>query len=222
MTDLPLADLAQARLQASRARLRAALVPINPPGGHPPGGGHGTHGAVGARSGSDDSLWPTALRLLWRRGRHKLKAWPVADLAAGLVQDWWQRNPWRRPGEIMLQQARSALLPWVRRHPGLALLGAATLGAGLVASRPWRSRPAIPAKRPAAARPVRWLLRQLMQPATQTALLSMLLLLQKRGSVAEPGAPATAPAAAPAQSFAPMSCSNPSNPSNLSPERPSP
>lgn len=194
-------DAALAGLAASRARLRAGLMPpINPPAplldaqGRPQTGG-----------------WPSSLAAWWRRGRRALRAWPVADLAAGLLQDWWQRHPWRGSSEQLAESARQAVLPLVRRHPLSALLAATALGAALVATRPWRWRALRPA-RPAARHSTRhWLAAQLANPAVQTALLSSVMLIVKQWTEAQatrPAAPATpspSTAAAPVPSPAPAS-----------------
>lgn len=177
-------DAALARLAASRARLRAELCPPVEAG----------PGRVDAQGRPQASRWPQSAGALWRRARRALQAWPVADLAAGLLQDWWQRHPWRRPGEELAEAARHVVLPLVRRHPLSALLGAAAVGALLVAARAWRW-PALRRARPAAAQGVgHWLATQLANPAVQTALLSALMLVVKQWSGrGEAAAPAPMP-----------------------------
>ena len=179
-------DAALARLAASRARLRAELSP--PPDGAP--------GRFDGQGQAQAGRWPTSLAALWRRGRRALQAWPVADLAAALLQDWWQRHPWRGTAEELAEAARHAVLPLVRRHPLSALLGATALGALLVVARAWRW-PALRPARPAPARSAgHWLAAQLAKPAVQTALLSALMLVVKQWS--NPGAASASSARAPA------------------------
>lgn len=188
-------DTALAGLAASRARLRAGLMPPDEAAatrldaqGRPLAGGW---------SAASLSAW-------WRRGRRALRAWPVADLAAGLLQDWWQHHPWRNTGEQLAQSARQAVLPLVRRHPLSALLGATLLGAALVAARPWRWPALRPARPLARAGAGQWLAAQLANPAVQTALLSSVMLIVKQLSEARaerpgpPVAPAPPPPSQPA------------------------
>ena len=193
-------DAALARLADSRARLRAEL---SPPVDAGPGG-------LDAQGQPLAGRWPQSLGALWRRGRRALQAWPVADLAAGLLQDWWQHHPWRNTSEELAEAARHAVLPLVRRHPLRALLGAAAIGALLVAARAWRW-PALRPARPLARRPaVHWLAALLAKPALQTALLSALMLVVKQWS--ERGMPAAAPPPMPAGPAGPPMPPMPSRP----------
>ena len=165
-------EAALASLAASRQRLRLALIPPDDVDGGP----------LDARGRPQPGAWPRSLAGWWRRGRRALQAWPVADLAAGLLQDWWQHHPWRSTGEHLAETARHALLPLVRRHPLSALLGAVALGAALVAGRAW-CWPAVRAIRPAASRRGRrWLIAQLTNPTVQTALISAVMLVIKQVS----------------------------------------
>lgn len=178
-------DTALARLADSRARLRAELSPPVDAGA----------GRLDAQGQPQAGRWPQSLGALWRRGRRALQAWPVADLAAGLLQDWWQHHPWRNTSEELAEAARHAVLPLVRRYPLHALLGAAAIGALLVAARAWRW-PALRPARPLAPRPAsHWLAALLAKPALQTALLSALMLVVKqwseRGMPAASGTPST-------------------------------
>lgn len=182
-------DAALARLAASRAQLRAELIPAPAPGA----------GRVDAQGQPQAGPWPHSLGALWRRGRRALQAWPMADLAAGLLQNWWQRHPWRSTGEELAEAARHAVLPLVQRHPLSALLGAAALGVLLVAARAWRWPALRPARRPRAQGAGHWLAAQLANPAVQTALLSALMLVVKQWSArGEAPAPTPAPPTSPA------------------------
>lgn len=183
-------EAALARLVASRQRLRLAMSPPD----------QGDGGPLDAQGQPRPGAWTRSLAGWWRRGRRALQAWPVADLAAGLLQDWWERHPWRSTGEQLSEAARYAVLPLVRRHPLSALLGAVALGAALMAGRAW-CWPAVRAIRPAATRSGRrWLVAQLTNPALQTALLSTVMLVVKHLSAqrtAPAGTAAAAPPAAP-------------------------
>ena len=199
-------EAALASLAASRQRLRLALIPPDDVDGGP----------LDARGRPQPGAWPRSLAGWWRRGRRALQAWPVADLAAGLLQDWWQHHPWRSTGEHLAETARHAVLPLVRRHPLSALLGAVALGAALVAGRAW-CWPAVRAIRPAAARSGRrWLVAQLANPAMLTALLSTLMLVIKELSAQRttpaPTAAASASSSSPSSSPSPSPAPKPSPP----------
>ena len=191
-------EAAVAGLAVSRERLRLALSPPADIG----------QGAVDAQGRPQAGVWPLSLAGWWRRGRRALQAWPVADLAAGLLQDWWQHHPWRSTGQQLAETARQAALPLVRRHPLSALLGAFVLGAALVAGRAW-CWPAVRAIRPAATRRGRrWLVAQLTNPTVQTALISTVMLVVKqlsaqRATAAPTATPAASPSPAPRPSPAP-------------------
>ena len=202
-------DAALAGLADSRARLRAELSPPLDAG----------PGRVDGQGRPQAGRWPQSLGALWRRGRRALQAWPVADLAAGLLQDWWQHHPWRNTSEELAEAARLAVLPLVRRHPLRALLGAAAIGALLVAARAWRWPPLRPARPPAARGAGHWLAAQLAKPAVQTALLSALMLLVKQWS--ERGAAAAAPMPSPVPSPTPSPVPSPM-PSPMPPPPPRP
>lgn len=188
-------EAAVAGLAVSRQRLRLALNPPADIG----------QGAVDAQGRPQAGAWPLSLAGWWRRGRRALQAWPLADLAAGLLQDWWQHHPWRSTGQQLAETARQAALPLVRRHPLSALLGAVALGAALVAGRAW-CWPAVRAIRPAASRGGRrWLVAQLTNPAVQTALISAVMLVVKQLSAQRTApAPTATSAASPSPSPAPM------------------
>ena len=191
-------EAAVAGLAVSRERLRLALSPPADIG----------QGAVDAQGRPQAGVWPLSLAGWWRRGRRALQAWPLADLAAGLLQDWWQHHPWRSTGQQLAETARQAALPLVRRHPLSALLGASALGAALVAGRAW-CWPAVRAIRPAATRRGRrWLVAQLTNPTVQTALISTVMLVVKqlsaqRTTAAPTATPAASPSPAPMPSPAP-------------------
>ena len=191
-------EAAVAGLAVSRQRLRLALKPPADIG----------EGAVDAQGRPQAGAWPLSLGGWWRRGRRALQAWPVADLAAGLLQDWWQHHPWRNTGQQLAETARQAALPLVRRHPLSALLGTFALGAALVAGRAW-CWPAVRAIRPAATRRGRrWLVAQLTNPTVQTALISTVMLVVKqlsaqRATAAPTATPAASPSPAPMPSPAP-------------------
>jgi hypothetical protein len=174
---------ALARLEISRARLRQEMIPP-PPARLPPG-----------------SPLPTRLRALWRYLRRKAGGWPVAGFAAAALGEWWHHHPWRPAGELLVDEIQVSALPWLRRHPVVTVAAAATLGAALVVSRPWRWPGVAERVRPMPRRLGRWLIRQFSQAPVQATLLSILMLFVKPAARAASGA-APAPGAGPAQEAA--------------------
>ena len=109
--DTPLSrpNLALARLQASRAQLRAVMIP-------PPDKAPGPADGSESTSGMPWRRW-------WRSLRQALPSGPVPDLISSMAQDWWRRHPWRPVGTLLAQEARGQLLPFVRRHPLAVVTG---------------------------------------------------------------------------------------------------
>lgn len=161
---------ALARLETSRSRLRQQMIPP-PPARLPPG-----------------SPLPTRLRALWRHLRRKAGGWPIAGFAAAALGEWWHHHPWRPAGELLVDEIRASALPCLRRHPLATVAAAATLGAALVVSRPWRWPGVADRVRPMPRRLGRWLARQLSQAPIQATLLSMLMVFIK-----PPAAPGDTP-----------------------------
>lgn len=184
---------ALARLDLSRSRLRQEMIPP-PPARLPPG-----------------SPLPTRLRALWRHWRRKAGGWPVAGVAAAALGEWWHHHPWRPAGELLVDEVQASALPWLRRHPVATVAVAATLGAALVVSRPWRWPGVAERVRPMPRRLGRWLIRQVGQAPVQATLLSMLMLLVKPAAQAAAGdapAPGSAPPSDAARQPSPTSASD--------------
>lgn len=148
-------EAALARLAASRAQLRQALVPA---GGAPADARHR------------------------RRGRARWRWWLArSPLAAVLlpmrhaVAAWWQAQAWRPAAEVAVGVAEQELLPTVRRHPWLSVAVAALLGAALVHGRPWRWP--VLARQASLWRGAAWaaVAAQLARPETQAALAAALI-----------------------------------------------
>lgn len=110
---------ALARLTASRARLRAQVLP-------------GPARGPGTPEGREPGLrtWWRLLRRQWGHTPLGLALWSWADA-------WWRRQPLATAAELGAAELRATVLPVVRRHPLAALAGAALLGGALVASRRW-------------------------------------------------------------------------------------
>lgn len=154
--DAPL-TLALSRLQASRAQLRAAMMPP----------------AESPASTSGFEL-PRRWRAMWRAWT---RSGPVA-LAAGsavqAVQRWWRSQPWHGTTELAGRAVLAEALPLVRRHPLWAVALAAGLGAAVVAARPWRWAAVNRRVRPIGGHALSWAVAQLSQVPVQMALAALL------------------------------------------------
>ena len=98
------------RIEASRARLRLAMVP-------PP---------ALASEPRDDS---------WLA---KFKHLPAVDLVTDALRDWWSRHPLRPFTLVAVEASDAVVKPLARRHPLTLVLVAGVVGAALAWSRPRR------------------------------------------------------------------------------------
>ncbi len=115
------------RLEASRARLRSALVTI----AHPPA----------KPSLLDDlKLGSFGTQILAR-----LKALPGAALALDIVEHWWAEHPLHAAGSLAEQASRRFIGPFAKRNPFAIVAAGVVLGVLLAFSKPWRwlLRPAL-------------------------------------------------------------------------------
>jgi hypothetical protein len=154
--------IALERLAASRLRLRDQLLDVPPSRKDQPEPG---------------MLLPRRLRALWRSARRHLRGSPLALMAVGSLQSWWQRHPWRITGELLARELHGALTPAVRRHPLATALLAGGLGLALMRCRPWRWPLVANQFRPLPSRIGHWLMHQLTQAPGQALLSSLLLWL---------------------------------------------
>lgn len=159
----PEIERALARIESSRLRLCAALMP---------------------QSADDTTAAPAGHGRKRRRLRATLRRWfalaplrplrPLLNPAWAAAQGWWQHHPWRGTGEALGHALSHELGPVVRRHPVLSVSVAAAAGAGLVAAQPWRWQPlatqAEIASRRALHSTLDWSWQQLSQPSVQMAL----------------------------------------------------
>ena len=175
LLDLNPVDSAQARLAASRARLRLALLPPDPD----------------ATPGHDKRTGrkPHRLRAMWRAWRRSMHGWPLVDLALDTAQTWWQRQPLRPVGELLAAELRASALPLVRKHPLLTVAAAGTLGVLVVTGRPWRWPLVARQMHRAPHRLGHWLTRQLGSASVQASLIGMLMVWAR-----QPPADAAGPA----------------------------
>jgi hypothetical protein len=174
---------ALARLDASRARLAAALLPAeDSAAARGPGPGrHRRHAA----------LW----RWLRQRGRaHGLA--PAIAAAEHAFQGWWVRHPWRASAEVFGHAFSQELLPMARRHPYLLVGVGASAGAAVVALQPWRWPTLRRRVRTGMQLAIGWAAAQFSKPLVQ-ALLATLNAHAAREEAAAPAPGPTAPAAAP-------------------------
>ncbi|MCO5978138.1 hypothetical protein [Ideonella oryzae] len=177
---------ALARLTASRSRLRAQVVPAR---------------HAGRAGDASDGL---GLRIWWRFLRRELGQTPVGLAALSWIERWWQRQPLSTAAELGAAELRATVLPVVRRHPVVALAGAALLGGALVASRRWLWSWA--GRRAGAWRGSlgAWVWRQARDPAVQLLVMAWLQQMaaarpQAGGAPPEAGAQDAVQAAAAAQ-----------------------
>ena len=102
---------AVARLEASRARLRLAMLPPPTSSDSPKSG---------------DSWWS------------RLTGIKAVSAVADSVEAWWANHPLRPVASVAVEASDAVIQPLAKQHP-LALVGiAAIAGAGLVWGRPWR------------------------------------------------------------------------------------
>ena len=101
------------RLETSRARLREALAPPQPP----------------PRPQRDTD----SASLLQR-----LKALPAARLVIDGVSGWWSNHPLRAWVMLGAGASNAAVSPLAQRSPIALVLATGVLGAALAWSRPWR------------------------------------------------------------------------------------
>jgi len=115
------------RLEASRARLRTALMDIAHPPPKP-----SLLGDIGIGSFGSQIL-------------EKLKSLPGAALILESIEHWWAEHPLHAAGALAEEASRRYVGPIARRNPVAVVLGSAIFGALLVASKPWRwlLRPAL-------------------------------------------------------------------------------
>jgi len=115
------------RLEASRARLRAALIEIAHPPPKP-----SILGDLGLGSFGQEIL-----------GR--LKALPGVALLLESVEHWWAEHPLHAAGALAEEASRRYVGPIARKNPVAVIVGGVVFGALLIASKPWRwlLRPAL-------------------------------------------------------------------------------
>ncbi|MDP2369483.1 hypothetical protein [Rhodoferax sp.] len=106
------------RLALSRQRLRLAMQGRQ---ASPQNGG------VTARAATPALAW-----------LERLKSVPGLNIVVDLLNGWWAQHPWRVPTVLAAEAIDAMVQPVAKRHPLVLVLGAATLGALIVVSRPWR------------------------------------------------------------------------------------
>jgi hypothetical protein len=115
------------RLEASRKRLRSALLEI----AHPPP----------KPSFVDDlKLGSFGTQLLDR-----LKTLPGVAIALDVLEHWWAEHPLHAAGSLAEQAARRYVGPFAKKNPLAIVVGGVVFGALLAYSKPWRwlLRPAL-------------------------------------------------------------------------------
>lgn len=173
--------LALLRIEASRARLRSAMLP-------PPD--------TASTDGGPGFALPKRWRAMWRAFMHKGPLATVAGTAASALGAWWRSQPWHTTTEWAGRALLAEVQPVIRRHPLLAVAVGASLGAAVVSARPWRWHALSRHVRPAGGHLMRWTIAQLSQVPVQMALAA--LLAQFVGDRARGQAGTTEPPPAPA------------------------
>ena len=124
----PAPPSAAERLEASRARLRSALMAI----AHPPPKPSllGDLGGIGSFGG----------QILER-----LKSFPAVALVIESIEQWWAEHPLHAAGSLAEEASRRYIGPIARKNPTAVIISSAVVGALLIAARPWRwlLRPAL-------------------------------------------------------------------------------
>ena len=115
------------RLNASRARLRAALMVI----AHPP-----------PRPSLLDDL---GLGDFKKHIVDRLKDLPGAELVIETLEHWWSEHPLHMAGIVAGEASRKFVAPIASKNPYALVLGSVVVGAVFALSRPWRwlFRPAL-------------------------------------------------------------------------------
>jgi hypothetical protein len=115
------------KLEASRARLRTALMAIAHPPPRP-----SLLGDLGIGSFGSQIL-------------EKLKSLPGAALLIESVEHWWAEHPLHAAAGLAEEASRRYVEPVARQNPVALIVGSVVFGALLIASKPWRwlLRPAL-------------------------------------------------------------------------------
>ena len=101
------------RIEASRARLKLAMLP--------------PLRAPGQRASAHADSW-----------LHRLTDLPLVAAVIESVTEWWSHHP-LRPAALVANEASNAVIaPIAQRNPLTLVLVAAAIGAGLAWTRPWR------------------------------------------------------------------------------------
>lgn len=108
----------EARLQASRAALRTAMLPRSPD------------------AAADAGRPPSKTGLPARVGA--LLSHPVVETLRDTVRQWWYNHPWRPAITVGVEAGSRMMVPLARRHPGRLLAGAMVAGAVLSRVKPWK------------------------------------------------------------------------------------
>lgn len=126
--DEPRSPSAAERLDASRRRLRAALMKI----AHPPAKPSVLEGLGGFGVFANDLI-------------ARVRSLPAAAIVIETLEHWWADHPLHTAGLVAEEASRQFVGPIARKNPFALVLGAVVVGALFALSRPWRwlFRPAL-------------------------------------------------------------------------------
>lgn len=111
---------------------------------------------------------------VWARA---LRRWPAMRLAGDATNVWLKKQTWYTLGTELADAVRQRFEPLITEHPRTSMAVAAAVGAGVVATRPWRWGWVRERARAVPRSSRRWMVRQLTSPAVQAALAGLVLMI---------------------------------------------
>lgn len=142
------------RLEASRIRLQAALIPKR------------RSGAASGGMPSEQSEWRTTARNAWSFVRSRNFA-GLFQTVSDFAGRWWNDQPWQPTASLLSQTVDAEISPWIRKNPVSAMALGVGAGAAIAWIRPWRWGALHGQARSLQRSASFWMLRELTSPAMQ-------------------------------------------------------